>query len=293
MAPISKAKVMKSLSSIPASTLTASTTSLKTIMESIASELGAGYAAVKKHKPSIQEKLEERLLELKEEEGQGEGEGGGEEDASSSDDDLEDAFEAAMSALPALFKDRFGEICFFQPSKKKKSEWFPVLVYDPALLTGGGVRDGWVRKFQNGKPEHIIFYYGNSYQQRNNAYAYAKNNDQLVSYEKGKELGYCNVEKFTKKKKLSRNEALIVKGVEVAEAEILIEKEVSVVCCVLCCVLCCVVCCVVLCVMCDVWRVMCGLWRVCLRSCLFFVRAFGSFLRMRASNTWQISSPVN
>ena len=100
---------------------------------------------------------------------------------------VDDRFDAAFANYPVELKKRVGEVCFFQASKKKKNEWFPVLIYNPKMLTGGGVFDGWLKKAESGKPEHIVYYYGYKFEQKKIAYDYAKNNAQLVSYQEGVE----------------------------------------------------------------------------------------------------------
>ena len=162
----SKAMVLKALNDLSLTTLNAEGSTLKTIMTSISETLDVAYLKVKSHKEAIQDSVAERLLE---------GVAGDEddflsdlEDETSVDDD--ERFDAAFAAYPQAMADRIGEVCFYQPTKKKAKEWFPVLIYDLGRLTAGGVRDGWVKKVEDKKPMHIVYYYGTTYSQRNNAY---------------------------------------------------------------------------------------------------------------------------
>ena len=127
-----------------------------------------------------------------------------------------------MAKYPADMKEKFGEIMWYKPNKKK-NEWFPVLIYDPVRLKSGGVREIWQKKIENGKPEHILFYYGNLYKNSNAAYDTVKNSPELITYEEGVAKGLpAAVEKMAKKAKKSRNETLIIAGMEQVKEELLL-----------------------------------------------------------------------
>ena len=148
---------------------------------------------------------------------------------SSADDtnDDNDEYLSAMAKYPADMKEKFGEIMWYKPNKKK-NEWFPVLIYDPARLKSGGVREIWQKKIENGKPEHLLFYYGNLYKNSNAAYDTVKNSPELITYEEGVAKGLpAAVEKMAKKAKKSRNETLIIAGMEQVKEELLLSKDLK------------------------------------------------------------------